>query len=367
MVKRVAVGLLAMVLLAGCGGKNGPEATTNTSGLTTGTTVSTTVTTVPTTVTTTVTTSVPTTVTTTVATTTAPTTTAKPSTTKPFASTAPITVSPTVVPSVTPEPDNWVTENGQSYYLVNGQKATGWLDIGSDRYYFGSDGAMRTGWLEYEGNRYFFRADGRAAKGKVETDEGEYHYFLRNGQEILLVNPWNYLPEGYTVKTIKYTYNRYVAEICYDPLSRMIADCKKATGGGVIVRSAYRSMDDQEYLYSNKVQYFINQGMSRAEAEVKAATVVAIPGTSEHQLGLAVDLTDASYDKLNEQQENMPVQKWLMEHCWEYGFILRYPNEKTDVTGIIYEPWHYRYVGVELALEIRDSGLCLEEYLEQLG
>jgi D-alanyl-D-alanine carboxypeptidase len=94
--------------------------------------------------------------------------------------------------------------------------------------------------------------------------------------------------------------------------------------------------------------------------------VNARPGTSEHQLGLAVDFVDTRYWTLDEKQAELPAQKWLMEHCWEYGFILRYPSEKSEITGIIYEPWHYRYVGREIALEIRDAGLTLEEYLETL-
>ena len=78
-----------------------------------------------------------------------------------------------------------------------------------------------------------------------------------------------------------------------------------------------------------------------------------------------MDIIDYNYPYLNEHQEDMPTQQWLMEHCWDYGFILRYPNDKSEITGIIYEPWHYRYVGVEAALEIRDLGLTLEEYLER--
>ena len=105
------------------------------------------------------------------------------------------------------------------------------------------------------------------------------------------------------------------------------------------------------------------QGCSREEAEEQAATMVALPGTSEHQLGLAVDIVDSEYQILESSQENTPVQRWLMEHCWEYGFILRYPKEKTQLTGIIYEPWHYRYVGKEAAKEIMNAGICLEEYL----
>ena len=105
-------------------------------------------------------------------------------------------------------------------------------------------------------------------------------------------------------------------------------------------------------------------GYDAEEADQKAATVVARPGTSEHELGLAVDIVDASYQQLDERQKSTPVQQWLMEHCWEYGFILRYPDGKSDLTGIIYEPWHYRYVGVETAQALRESGQCLEEYLQ---
>ena len=105
-------------------------------------------------------------------------------------------------------------------------------------------------------------------------------------------------------------------------------------------------------------------GYDAEEADQKAATVVARPGTSEHELGLAVDIVDADYQQLDEGQASTPVQQWLMEHCWEYGFILRYPDGKSDLTGIIYEPWHYRYVGVETAQALRESGQCLEEYLQ---
>ena len=104
-------------------------------------------------------------------------------------------------------------------------------------------------------------------------------------------------------------------------------------------------------------------GYSYDEAYAEASKSVAIPGTSEHQLGLAVDIVDNSNWNLNTSQEKTKTQKWLMEHCWEYGFILRFPNGTTDITGIIYEPWHYRYVGVEISMELRDLGITLEEYL----
>ena len=89
-----------------------------------------------------------------------------------------------------------------------------------------------------------------------------------------------------------------------------------------------------------------------------------MPGTSEHETGLAVDLVDENNQNLDETQEQTAVQQWMIAHSWEYGFVLRYPNGKSDVTGIIYEPWHYRYVGKEAAREIHETGLCLEEYLQ---
>lgn len=117
----------------------------------------------------------------------------------------------------------------------------------------------------------------------------------------------------------------------------------------------------------NKVSKWMEQGYSREEAREKAGHQVAVPGTSEHQLGLAVDIVDVNYQLLDTNQENTAVQKWLLENSWRYGFILRYPTDQTDVTGIVYEPWHYRYVGKEYAQDIYKKGLCLEQYLEQWG
>lgn len=151
---------------------------------------------------------------------------------------------------------------------------------------------------------------------------------------------------------------------CYDDLVQMMSDCK-AAGYAPLICSAYRDLDYQTKLFGYKVKSLQAEGMTEDEAYAVAQTVVAIPGTSEHHLGLAVDIVDQSYQELNEFQEQTEVQQWLLEHCWEYGFILRYPNGKSDITGIIYEPWHYRYVGKEVADEIRSSGLCLEEYLAQ--
>ena len=180
---------------------------------------------------------------------------------------------------------------------------------------------------------------------------------------LLLVNPWNPLPEGYEATLVKLKNGLFVDERCYPALQEMMDDCR-AAGLSPVICSAYRSTDRQERLYNNQVDKLLALGYARAEAEPEAAKAVAVPGTSEHQLGLAVDIVDLNNQNLNESQEETAVQKWLMDHSWEYGFILRYPGGKSETTGIIYEPWHYRYVGQAAAREIYTQGLCLEEYLE---
>ena len=119
-------------------------------------------------------------------------------------------------------------------------------------------------------------------------------------------------------------------------------------------------------LYDNKVSEWMEQGYSREEAREKAGHQVAVPGTSEHQLGLAVDIVDVNYQLLDTNQENTAVQKWLLENSWRYGFILRYPKGAEEKTEITYEPWHWRYVGVENAAKINASGLCFEDYIAAL-
>lgn len=179
---------------------------------------------------------------------------------------------------------------------------------------------------------------------------------------LILVNQWNSIPEDYDVK-VKYLDNGHaVDERAYSDLIDMLGDCREQ-GLEPVICSSYRSMEKQKELYSNKIAQYISYGYSREEAEKKAGELVAVPGTSEHQLGLALDIVDVSYQTLDEKQEKTDVQKWLMNNSWKYGFILRYPTDKSDITGISYEPWHYRYVGKKAAKEIYDAQICLEEYL----
>ena len=183
--------------------------------------------------------------------------------------------------------------------------------------------------------------------------------------QLLLVNPWNKLPEEFTVELKKLPNGLKVDARIYDDLTAMLSDCRKA-GLRPLVCSAYRPVETQTRLYNNKIARLQAAGYSREAAIRQAGRWVAVPGTSEHQTGLAVDLVASSYQVLDKKQEQTKEQKWLMEHCWEYGFILRYPSDKCGVTGIGYEPWHYRYVGKETAKAIQESGLCLEEYLTAL-
>lgn len=185
------------------------------------------------------------------------------------------------------------------------------------------------------------------------------------GWRLLLVNPWHALPAGYEVTLTQLKNGHAVDERCYPDLQAMMDDCR-AAGLNPVICSSYRTQEKQEQLFAAQMAPYLAAGCSPEEARRQAAQAVAVPGTSEHQLGLAVDIVDEANQNLDESQEDTAVQQWLMAHSWQYGFILRYPNEKSEVTGIIYEPWHYRYVGKAAAEEIWRQGVCLEEYLQQL-
>ncbi len=147
-------------------------------------------------------------------------------------------------------------------------------------------------------------------------------------------------------------------------LQRMMED-GAAQGLRMYVTSAYRSYDQQIDLFNTDTEKYISDGLSPFDAYNEAARSVAVPGTSEHASGLAVDIIADGYTELDERQADTPEQQWLFAHCHEYGFILRYPEGREEITGIVYEPWHYRYVGTEAAAVIMEEGITLEEYLER--
>lgn len=185
----------------------------------------------------------------------------------------------------------------------------------------------------------------------------------RDAELLTLVNPWNTIPDGYEPQLCTLSDGQQIDRRCYDDLMQMLDDCR-AAGNSPYICSAYRTWDTQQALFDNKIQRLENEGYDAGTARDEAAKVVAVPGTSEHQLGLALDIIDTGYTNLDEGQEDTATQQWLMAHCWDYGFILRYPNGTTDITGIIYEPWHYRYVGRTASAQIHELGVTFEEYIE---
>lgn len=265
----------------------------------------------------------------------------------------------------------WFEENGRRYYLnEDGTRPAGWFELDGKRYLLDEEGFVKPGWYQENENTYYIREDGAMATGTVAID-GENYHFTSEGAPILLVNPWNAVPEDYSPDLVSLSTDvsvegSQVDRSCYDALMEMINACNRSAPK-VCVVSSYRTHGYQTNSYNRKVQSYLDKGYTQEQAEKEAATIIAKPGTSEHQLGLAVDIIDTRLWALEEEQETLPAQKWLMEHCWEYGFVLRYPKDKIDKTGIIYEPWHYRYVGKAVAKELHDSGLTLEEYLQSLS
>ena len=228
--------------------------------------------------------------------------------------------------------------------------ALGWQTIQGKHYYFDDSGAMQTGWLEQGEYRYYLQEDGSAAVGPVEVDGTLYH-FTPMGIHVVLVNREFAVPKYYKTQMVEVIQWRTVSETCYDALMQMLEDCE-AAGNEYYFNSGYRSYANQEEIAELRIEEFMEEyGLDYGPAYEKVYKEVAKPGHSEHHLGLAVDIIGED------------AQVWLAEHCWEYGFILRYTAEKEAITGFIDEPWHFRYVGTKVSLDMKDSGLCLEEYL----
>lgn len=181
---------------------------------------------------------------------------------------------------------------------------------------------------------------------------------------LALVNSDHPMEQDYDLELTELEPGYSVDSRIADEAKKMLSNAK-AAGMKIVVCSAYRSVARQKQVFNDSVKDRLNQGMDYWEAFEDTRLSVAEPGTSEHAMGLALDLVSNQYTELDERQETTKEAKWLAENCYKYGFILRYPPSKTGVTGIIYEPWHYRYVGVEDATKITELGVTLEEYLEE--
>lgn len=184
---------------------------------------------------------------------------------------------------------------------------------------------------------------------------------------LVLVNREHPLPEEYPVDSC------LADDVTGKELQREAAqqykamkDAARQEGIELMLCSGYRSTAYQEGLFEKKKQFYLRKGLDEQAAREAASEVVALPGCSEHNSGLATDIVTPDHQNLDTAFEETEAFRWLSRHAAEYGFILRYPDGKQEITEIIYEPWHYRYVGVENAVKIVNSGLCLEEYLEKL-
>ena len=175
---------------------------------------------------------------------------------------------------------------------------------------------------------------------------------------LILVNAGNPIPEDYEASLTELSNGQFVDLRIYPDLQKMFDDMREQ-GIYPVVGEGYRTRQAQQKMMNDKIQAYIDSGFNKKSAKVLAEAEVAAPGTSEHELGIAVDI---NADK--EKSSNDEVYEWLAENAYKYGFIQRYPFGKYSKTGIDYEPWHYRYVGISHAEGIHSQGVCLEEYLE---
>ena len=178
---------------------------------------------------------------------------------------------------------------------------------------------------------------------------------------LILVNKDNPVPEDYEVKLTDLTNGNQVDSRIYPKLQEMFDDAR-SYGMDLFVREGYRTREDQQSIMDNRVEAYEAEGYSEEEAIEFAKQYVAEPGTSEHELGISVDI-----NANNDVSDDDTIYTWLDENAYKYGFIKRYPENKIDITGINNEPWHYRYVGLKAAQEMKDMDLCLEEYLDYLS
>jgi len=187
---------------------------------------------------------------------------------------------------------------------------------------------------------------------KINRDEN----FGSEDWNLILVNANNPVPDDYEVELLELSNGERVDVRIYEYLQEMM-DAARMDGLSLFVAAGYRSRQEQEELQEEIIKSYEDEGFSRNMSIKLASERVAEPGTSEHELGIAVDI-NADYNETSSDT----VYKWLSDNAYKYGFILRYPSDKTDITGIMYEPWHYRFVGIDAAKIMYEQRICLEEY-----
>lgn len=181
-----------------------------------------------------------------------------------------------------------------------------------------------------------------------------------HGWNLMLVNHTSKIPDNYKVILTKLNNGKEVDSRIVPELSQMFRDARK-DDIYMQVNEGYRSSYSQQKILDNRTNYYKNKGLFTLFARRYALNYVSAPGTSEHQLGLAVDIVGD-----NRYTTNQSAYRWLERNAYKYGFVKRYPKNKTSITHIKHEPWHYRYVGKKAALKMHQKNLCLEEYVESL-
>ncbi len=191
--------------------------------------------------------------------------------------------------------------------------------------------------------------------------ESDVDHFSSDDWKLILVNKQHPIPDDYKFVLGEISSGMKCDERVIKPLCDMLKAAKD-DGVSLIVGSPYRDINRQTMLFDKKVRKYMNSGMSYMDAYKLSSQAVTVPGSSEHQIGLAVDIITDGYITLDEGFADTPAGKWLADNCYKYGFILRYPAGKEEITSIEFEPWHFRYVGVEAATVMTKNGICLEEF-----
>lgn len=212
-------------------------------------------------------------------------------------------------------------------------------------------------------------ADDEQMSAEDQTDGGEQTTeFSRDDWQLVLINKQHPIPDDYTftlgpIKTIKG--EMQCDERIIEDLLAMMQAAYENDGIILGICSPYRDLNWQKVLFNRKIKAYMERGMSYMDAYALSSQTVTVPGASEHQIGLAVDMVSDTYQNLDEGFANTDAGIWLKEHCSEYGFILRYPKGKEHITSIEFEPWHFRYVGKEAAVIIMEEEICLEEFWDK--
>lgn len=203
------------------------------------------------------------------------------------------------------------------------------------------------------------------SKGTGSTYSSAASRLSKDDWQLVLVNKQHPVPDDYTFTLGKIKGSMKCDVRIIDDLMDMM-QAAKADGINLVICSPYRDYNRQTVLFNRKIDYYMNEGHSYMEAYKFASMTVTVPGASEHQIGLALDIVSTTYAWLETDFGKTPAGLWLKDHCDEYGFILRYPQGKEYITGIQYEPWHFRYVGKEAAQIIMERDITLEEFIEEL-